>query len=169
MDLRTRTPSRRASWTSLHYFPGTIAVTTSTSWRAGASKKYLLGVRFGYATGTPYTDIVGEIVRRIYDPGLNAYGTRGGGRRTKFIGGTRNGARLPATQRLDLDVTRTYSRARHDDRAVSERRERVLREERVPLRVRLFRESADARGDLAVPSSSVGRCLDSLLESRRLR
>jgi hypothetical protein len=70
--------------------------------------KYLLGMRYGYATGTPYTDIVGQIVRRIYDPGFNSYGTRGSGSQTEFIGGTRNGARLPTTQRLDLDVTRRY-------------------------------------------------------------
>ncbi|MFI5229763.1 MAG: carboxypeptidase regulatory-like domain-containing protein, partial [Gemmatimonadales bacterium] len=76
------------------------------SWRLA---KYLLGVRLGYATGTPYTDIVGELVRRIYDPTLNAFGTRGAGTQTEFIGGPRNGARLPATQRLDVDVTRNYT------------------------------------------------------------
>ena len=50
-----------------------------------------------------------EIVRRIYDPGLNTFGTRGGGPQNEFVGGARDGARLPATQRLDLSVTRTYS------------------------------------------------------------
>ena len=49
-----------------------------------------------------------EIVRRVYDPGLNAFGTRGGGTQVEFVGGARNAARLPATQRLDLDVTRSY-------------------------------------------------------------
>jgi hypothetical protein len=94
---------------SLHYFPGHDRrhdLNLVANWRA---KKYLIGFRFGYATGTPYTDIVGEIVRRIYDPGLNAFGTRGGSPQNEFIGGTRDGARLPATQRLDLSVTRTYS------------------------------------------------------------
>lgn len=92
----------------LTYFPGHDRrhdVNVVGSWRLA---KYLFGVRFGYATGTPYTDIVGELVRRVYDPGLNAFGTRGGGAQTEFIGGTRNGARLPTTQRLDLDVTRQY-------------------------------------------------------------
>ncbi len=70
---------------------------------------------------------------------------------------------LPATQRLDLERDANVFGARHDDRAVSERRERVLREERVHVRVRLFREPADERGDLAVPAAAVGRCLDSLL------
>jgi hypothetical protein len=94
---------------SLRYFPGQDRrhdVNLVANWRA---KKYLIGLRFGYATGTPYTDIVGEIVRRIYDPGLNAFGTRGGGAQNEFIGGPRDGARLPPTQRLDLSVTRTYA------------------------------------------------------------
>ena len=91
-----------------HYFPGHDRrhdVNLVGSWRL---KKYLLGVRIGYATGTPYTDIVGEIVRRVYDPGFNAFGTRGGGSQVQFVGGARNAARLPATQRLDIDVTRSY-------------------------------------------------------------
>jgi hypothetical protein len=90
------------------YFPGHDRrhdLNVVASWRLA---KYVFGVRFGYATGTPYTDIVGEIVRRVYDPGQNAFGTRGGGTQTEFIGGPRNGARLPSTQRLDLDVTRRY-------------------------------------------------------------
>jgi hypothetical protein len=92
----------------LHYFPGHDRrhdVNLVGNWRF---KKYLFGARFGYATGTPYTDIVGEIVRRFYDPGANAYGTRGSGNQVEFVGGPRDGARLPATQRLDLDVSRTY-------------------------------------------------------------
>ncbi len=94
---------------TLRYFPGHDRrhdVNFVASWRL---KKYMLGLRYGYATGTPYTDIVGEIVRRVYDPGFNSYGTRGGGVQTEFVGGPRNGARLPDTQRLDIDVTRTYS------------------------------------------------------------
>ena len=92
----------------LRYFPGHDRrhdVNLVGSWRFS---KYLFGVRYGYATGTPYTDIVGEVVRRYYDPGLNAYGTRGSGSQNQFIGGTRNGARLPSTQRLDLDVSRQF-------------------------------------------------------------
>ena len=91
-----------------HYFPGHDRrhdVNVVGSWRL---KKYLLGARLGYATGTPYTDIVGEIERRVYDPGVNAFGTRGGGSQLEFVGGPRNAARLPSTQRLDLDVTRSY-------------------------------------------------------------
>ncbi|MEO9034900.1 MAG: carboxypeptidase regulatory-like domain-containing protein [Gemmatimonadaceae bacterium] len=93
----------------VRYYPGHDRrhdLNIVASWRL---KKYLLGMRFGYATGTPYTDIVGEIVRRVYDPGQNDFGTRGSGSQTEFIGGPRNGARLPSTQRLDLNVTRTYT------------------------------------------------------------
>jgi len=92
----------------LRYFPGHDRrhdVNLVGNWRLS---KYVFGARYGYATGTPYTDIVGEIVRRSYDPALNAWGTRGGGSQTQFIGGERNGARLPSTQRLDLSATRAY-------------------------------------------------------------
>ena len=47
-------------------------------------------------------------MRRVYDPGFNAFATRGGGSQVQFLGGVRNAARLPATQRLDIDVTRNY-------------------------------------------------------------
>ncbi|HTI63821.1 MAG TPA: carboxypeptidase regulatory-like domain-containing protein [Gemmatimonadaceae bacterium] len=93
---------------SLHYFPGHDRrhdLNVVANWRLA---KYVLGVRFGYASGTPYTDIVGQIVRRVYDPGTNEYGTRGGGSQLMFIGGARNGQRLPATQRLDIDLTREF-------------------------------------------------------------
>ncbi|HEY4303928.1 MAG TPA: hypothetical protein VGM82_05655, partial [Gemmatimonadaceae bacterium] len=92
----------------VRYFPGHDRrhdVNLVGSWRFS---KYLFGARYGFATGTPYTDIVGEIVRRVYDPGTNSFGTRGGGSQSEFVGGTRNGARLPFTQRLDLDVTRQF-------------------------------------------------------------
>jgi hypothetical protein len=93
---------------TLRYFPGHDRrhdLNVVGTWRIA---NYLFGARLGLATGTPYTDIVGEIVRRVYDPGFNAFGTRGGTPQTEFVGGPRNGARLPTTQRLDLDVTRTY-------------------------------------------------------------
>jgi hypothetical protein len=93
---------------SLHYFPGHDRrhdLNVVGNWRVA---KYVFSLRFGYATGTPYTDIVGQIVRRVYDPGTNSYGTRGGGAQVMFVGGRRNGARLPSTQRLDVDVTREF-------------------------------------------------------------
>jgi hypothetical protein len=75
------------------------------TWRVS---KYRLGARFGYATGTPYTPIVGGITRRVYDPSLDHWGT---GEPTIYIeslGGAHNSARFPATHRLDLDASREY-------------------------------------------------------------
>jgi hypothetical protein len=88
------------------YFPGHDRrhdVNLVGNWRLS---KYVLGARYGYATGTPYTEIVGEIVRRSFSPVHNAWGI--GGSQSQFIGGPRNAARLPSTQRLDVSVTRNF-------------------------------------------------------------
>ena len=68
--------------------------------------RYRLGARFGYATGTPYTPIVGQIARRAYDPANDTWGTGNPPIYIEPLGGARNAARFPATQRLDLDVSR---------------------------------------------------------------
>lgn len=70
--------------------------------------RYRLGSRFGYATGNPYTRIVGEIARRTYDPSTDRWGTGAPQRPVESLGGPRNGARFPPTHRLDLDVSREY-------------------------------------------------------------
>ena len=75
------------------------------TWRLA---KYRLGARFGFATGTPYTPIVGQIVRRVYDPSLDRWGTGDPRLFLEPLGGARNSARFPATHRLDLDVSREY-------------------------------------------------------------
>ena len=80
------------------------------SYRAG--RNYLLGGRFGFGTGTPYTDIVGQIVRRTYDGGQNQWDTGITNRPLEPVGGTRNGSRYPSYQRLDLSVTRRFERGR---------------------------------------------------------
>ena len=69
---------------------------------------YRLGARFGYATGTPYTPIVGEIARRMYDPSRDSWGTGSPRILLESLGGGRNSARFPATHRLDLDVSREF-------------------------------------------------------------
>ena len=69
-------------------------------------RRYRLGARFGYASGTPYTPIVGEIVRRAYDPANDTWGTGNPPLYLEPLGATRNSARYPATQRLDLEVSR---------------------------------------------------------------
>jgi len=71
--------------------------------------RYRLGARFGYATGTPYTPIIGEITRRAYDPTNDTWGTGNPPLYLEPLGGIRNSARFPATQRLDLDVSRELS------------------------------------------------------------
>lgn len=47
-------------------------VNVVTMWRLS---KYNLGARFWFATGTPYTPIVGGIARRVYDPSRDRWGT----------------------------------------------------------------------------------------------
>jgi hypothetical protein len=75
------------------------------TWRVA---KYRLGARVGYATGTPYTAIVGEIARRIYDPSRDEWGTGDPRTYVESLGAARNGARFPATHRVDLDVSREF-------------------------------------------------------------
>lgn len=80
------------------------------SLRAG---KYLLGVRFGIASGTPYTLIVSQFVRRRFDPITNTWENPGQPPNdVDDIGGRRGGARYPLTQRLDLSASREYQRGR---------------------------------------------------------
>ena len=75
------------------------------TWQLG---KYRLGGRFGFATGTPYTPIVGEIARRSYDPSRDAWGTGISTIPIESLGGARNSARYPSTHRLDLDASREF-------------------------------------------------------------
>jgi hypothetical protein len=75
------------------------------TWRMA---NYRLGARFGFATGTPYTPIVGQIVRRAYDPSLDRWGTGDPRLFLEPLGGVRNDERFPPTHRLDLDVSREY-------------------------------------------------------------
>jgi hypothetical protein len=70
--------------------------------------KYRFGARFGLATGTPYTPIVGEIARRVYDPSRDSWGTGNSRLWIEALGGARNAARFPATHRLDLDASREF-------------------------------------------------------------
>lgn len=75
------------------------------TWRLS---KYRLGARFGYASGTPYTPIVGGVTRRVYDPSQDHWGTGDPVIYIESIGGAHNAERYPPTHRLDLDVSRDY-------------------------------------------------------------
>jgi hypothetical protein len=70
------------------------------------SPKLLLSTRFGYASGTPYTDIVGQLPRRVYNINTGLWDTDGRTEDVQAVGGPRNEKRLPSTQRLDITVTR---------------------------------------------------------------
>ena len=71
-----------------------------------------LGARFGFGTGLPFTDIVGQIVRRSYDPATNTWSVLNAVQRFEAIGGDRNRSRYPVFQRLDLMASRRYTRGK---------------------------------------------------------
>ena len=74
------------------------------SYRPGGKWNY--GARLGFGTGTPFTDVEGQIVRRRYDPLGNTFESGTIDQQLEPIGGARNAARFPVFQRLDLSVTR---------------------------------------------------------------
>lgn len=76
-----------------------------SSYRPGGVWSY--GARLGIGTGTPFTDVVGQVVRRRYDPITNSFSTGNQEVAREPIGGVRNSARFPLFQRMDLSVTRT--------------------------------------------------------------
>jgi hypothetical protein len=93
---------------SLGYWPGHDRrhnVNLVGTWRAG--RKYTLGARLGVASGTPYSDIVGQVIRRVYDPSAHQYGGGGFADEREPLGGAHNGSRYPLFQRLDLSVSRS--------------------------------------------------------------
>ncbi|HJQ19483.1 MAG TPA: TonB-dependent receptor [Gemmatimonadaceae bacterium] len=77
------------------------------SWKLA---RYQLGARFGLATGTPYTPIVGSVARREYDPSTDTWGSGSPILYVEPIGGARNTARFPITHRVDLDISREFRR-----------------------------------------------------------
>jgi hypothetical protein len=97
----------------VRYFPGHDRrhhLNAVVTWRTG---KYLVGARFGYASGTPYTGIIGQLVRRTFDPVSSTWDNPGAPPiDVDGIAAARNDARYPATQRLDLNVSREFQRGR---------------------------------------------------------
>ena len=75
------------------------------TWRGS---RYRFGARFGFATGTPYTPIIGQIARRVYDPSLDRWGTGEPRIWVESLAGSRNSVRFPATHRIDLDASRDF-------------------------------------------------------------
>ena len=92
---------------SVSYWPGHDRrhnLNVVGTWKAGAH--YTFSARVGLASGTPYTDIVGQLVRRTYNPRTHAFDDRDR-RELEPVGGRRNGERYPLFQRLDLGVSRS--------------------------------------------------------------
>ncbi|HEY2375195.1 MAG TPA: TonB-dependent receptor plug domain-containing protein [Gemmatimonadaceae bacterium] len=103
----TYTLNSRTDVTGYRFFPSQDRrhdVNLVGSWRL---PRYTLAARFNLATGTPYTRILGEFDRIVYDPLGGSYGTRTD-LDLLFLTGPRNGERLPLTQRLDVSITRTF-------------------------------------------------------------
>jgi hypothetical protein len=73
---------------------------------------YVLSGRFGFGTGTPFTPIEGQLVRRVYDPVRPNWDPAGADRQTNVLGGERNSSRYPAYHRLDFAVSRTFVKRR---------------------------------------------------------
>jgi hypothetical protein len=82
-------------------------VNAVASW--AMSPKTTLAARFGFGTGLPFTDIVGQIVRRTYDPATNTWTVYNGFNPQEPVGGTRNASRYPSFQRLDLMLSRRFN------------------------------------------------------------
>ncbi|HUF29827.1 MAG TPA: TonB-dependent receptor [Gemmatimonadaceae bacterium] len=74
--------------------------------------EYVLSGRFGFGTGTPFTPIEGQLVRRVYDPARQMWDPAGAERQTNVVGGERNSSRYPVYHRLDFAVSRTYVKRR---------------------------------------------------------
>ena len=71
-------------------------------------RRWQLGGRVGYGSGTPFTDIDGQIVRRIYNGGTGRFESGTVDRRIEPVGGDRNGERYPAFIRVDVTASRRY-------------------------------------------------------------
>lgn len=96
---------------NLNYFPAQDRrhnVNAIASYALGS--RTTIGARFGFGTGLPFTDIVGQIVRRSYDPATNTWTVLNAVQRFEAIGGDRNTSRYPVFQRLDLMASRRYTR-----------------------------------------------------------
>jgi hypothetical protein len=104
----TYTFSRRSNGAT-SFYPGQDRrnnVNVVVSYRP--SSRYQLSTRFGYASGTPFTDIVGEMVRRTFDINTGRWDIDRRATDVEPVGGPRNAMRLPATQRLDFTLTRDF-------------------------------------------------------------
>ena len=104
----TYTLNSRTDSTGYRFFPAQDRrhdVNLVGSWRL---PRYTLAARFNLATGTPYTRIVGEFDRWLYDPVSHQFTTQSDLPELQFLTGPRDGERLPLTQRFDVSMTRNF-------------------------------------------------------------
>jgi hypothetical protein len=80
------------------------------SWRP--NPRLAVGARFGYGSGTPYTCIESQVVKRNYNGGTGGWDGETSERQLQPVGGPRNACRFPDYQRLDVSVSRSYQRGR---------------------------------------------------------
>lgn len=95
--------SSRVDALGRRFFPGQDRrhdLNLVANWTGG---RYTFSTRLNFATGTPYTKVVGSFERDDYDPITHTF--RGEGF-TQFLVDARNAERLPLSQRLDLSLTR---------------------------------------------------------------
>ena len=83
-------------------------VNALVAWRL--PNRWQLASRVGFGSGVPFTDIQGQIVRRIYNGGSNDWDSGDNDADIEPVGGPRNGARYPSVFRLDLTASRSYQR-----------------------------------------------------------
>lgn len=76
------------------------------AWRL--PNRWQLASRLGFGSGVPYTDIEGQIVRRVYNGADNQWDSGITERDVEPVGGTRNGTRYPVFYRLDLTASREF-------------------------------------------------------------
>jgi hypothetical protein len=77
------------------------------SWRLPS--RWQVAGRLGYGSGVPYTDIEGQIVRRVYNGADNQWDSGITERDVEPVGGVRNGTRYPMFYRIDLTASREYA------------------------------------------------------------
>ena len=105
--------SSRRNESGQRFFPGhdrRHELNLVGSW---TGRRWTRSMRFNVATGTPYTEHVGQFTRREYDPSQQSWNFPSD-EFSQFISGSRNANRLPFAQRLDVSLTR-----RGDGRGVS--------------------------------------------------
>lgn len=72
--------------------------------------RWQLASRVAFGSGVPFTDIEGQIVRRVYNGGSNDWDPGINDRDLEPVGGPRNGARYPAFFRFDVTASREFAR-----------------------------------------------------------